>query len=374
MAALVVAPLLTIPASSSKPADAEDVLILGDATYQVAPGLSFQIWTQVANGIVNNGYALRASIDEPTLQLRYLGGSSVHSRYPVTSLVSGNGAVAGVNASFFDISGSGGPLGTAVVGGRVLYASTDIMPAIVIGANGVPDLQTVQMEPITNTGWAPLDGQIKSYNNHIAPETIGLYDASWLTTTGKASLGKTCCTMREVVVNNGIVVSNSDKLSTGKSIAGQVLVAQGLGAKVLAGIPVGTALNLNVTLNRTGLSFALSSPLRLLTNGDRGSTLSTSGTHPRTAFGYDEDLRQLMLVVVDGRSENSGGLTENGIASLMQRLGAEDAINLDGGGSSTMVARFAGAIHLWNSPSDGTQRSVPNGLGFVSSAPDPNLR
>jgi exopolysaccharide biosynthesis protein len=55
----------------------------------------------------------------------------------------------------------------------------------------------------------------------------------------------------------------------------------------------------------------------------------------------------------------------------MLDLGAEDALNLDGGGSSTMVARrpVTGRLRVWNSPSDGHQRRVPNGLAWVSTPP-----
>jgi peptidoglycan hydrolase-like protein with peptidoglycan-binding domain len=59
------------------------------------------------------------------------------------------------------------------------------------------------------------------------------------------------------------------------------------------------------------------------------------------------------------------------LANLMKSLGADDALNLDGGGSTTMVAQMPGddAPSVRNAPSDGVQRPVPNGLGFVTAAP-----
>ena len=87
--------------------------------------------------------------------------------------------------------------------------------------------------------------------------------------------------------------------------------------------------------------------------------------HPRTAVGIDRDLRLLHLVVVDGRSESSKGQTLLQLANLLRSLGDDAALNLDGGGSSTMVAKdTAGLLGVRNSPSDGAQRPVPNGLGF----------
>jgi exopolysaccharide biosynthesis protein len=54
------------------------------------------------------------------------------------------------------------------------------------------------------------------------------------------------------------------------------------------------------------------------------------------------------------------------LADMMTALGAENAINLDGGGSSTMYSRTGtGAFGVVNEPSDGTERLVPNAFGVV---------
>ena len=92
--------------------------------------------------------------------------------------------------------------------------------------------------------------------------------------------------------------------------------------------------------------------------------------HPRTAIGIDRDQRLLHLVVVDGRSESSSGQTLLQLANLLRSLGDDAAINLDGGGSSTMVAKDpVGVLGVRNSPSDGSPREVPNGLGFRYTPP-----
>jgi exopolysaccharide biosynthesis protein len=85
--------------------------------------------------------------------------------------------------------------------------------------------------------------------------------------------------------------------------------------------------------------------------------------HPRTAIGIDRDTGQVLMLVVDGRQSFSRGYTMVELANLMTSLGAEDALNLDGGGSSTMIALDAlGQIGVRNSPSDGVERLVANGL------------
>ena len=88
--------------------------------------------------------------------------------------------------------------------------------------------------------------------------------------------------------------------------------------------------------------------------------------HPRTAVGYDSARRRLWLVVVDGRqSPHSVGMTLPELASLFEALGADEALNLDGGGSTALVIGDAPV----NRPSDATgERAVANALALVHDA------
>jgi hypothetical protein len=89
---------------------------------------------------------------------------------------------------------------------------------------------------------------------------------------------------------------------------------------------------------------------------------------PRTAIGVSRDRRTLILAVVDGRSSRSVGMTLAELAVLMRDLGAEDALNLDGGGSTTMWLRSDGVV---NTPSDGSQREVANHLAVQAGGAGP---
>src|SRR5690606_14235209 len=75
---------------------------------------------------------------------------------------------------------------------------------------------------------------------------------------------------------------------------------------------------------------------------------------PRTVIGnYKDD--QLLVLVTDGYDERGGsGATLEELQILLQRLGVQDAYNLDGGGSSSLI--FNGRIV--NNPSDGKLRSL----------------
>lgn len=84
--------------------------------------------------------------------------------------------------------------------------------------------------------------------------------------------------------------------------------------------------------------------------------------HPRTAIGISRDARTLLLLVVDGRTTRSVGMTLVELAEQMRRLGAWQALNFDGGGSTTMVVDGA----IVNAPSDTTgERAVGNALLVV---------
>lgn len=83
--------------------------------------------------------------------------------------------------------------------------------------------------------------------------------------------------------------------------------------------------------------------------------------HPRTAVGLSEDGDTVILVVVDGRTSSADGMTRAELAELMVDLGAFRAMNLDGGGSTTMWIDGLGVV---NDPSDGSERTVASHLGF----------
>lgn len=93
---------------------------------------------------------------------------------------------------------------------------------------------------------------------------------------------------------------------------------------------------------------------------------------PRTAIGLDKNNRNLIIVVVDGRQPGySEGATLSELAFILIEAGAMTAMNLDGGGSSTLVRQSSnGKSSLLNTPIDkqipGRQRPVGNHLGIYA--------
>lgn len=119
---------------------------------------------------------------------------------------------------------------------------------------------------------------------------------------------------------------------------------------------------------------------QLVTDGQNtGATarVEPASRAPRTAAGVSQDGRTLILMVIDGRQPGwSDGVTLAQLADLMIEFGAWDAINLDGGGSSSFI-HDDGTERVTNRPSDGQFRAVANHLGVRINAalpPDAQTR
>ena len=83
-----------------------------------------------------------------------------------------------------------------------------------------------------------------------------------------------------------------------------------------------------------------------------------------SSVGVSADRRFVQIAVVDGRASTRIGLTCLELSALMRELGAANAVNQDGGGSTTMWLAGAGVL---NNPTDGSERRVGNHLGLFAS-------
>lgn len=112
-----------------------------------------------------------------------------------------------------------------------------------------------------------------------------------------------------------------------------------------------------------GLVAAVSGRPRLVENSEASAAVEAFAKvrHPRTALGLKKD-GTLVILVADGRREAALGFTGPEMSEIFLREGVKDAINLDGGGSSTLFIESEGGVQ--NKPSDGHERVVVNHLGF----------
>lgn len=152
---------------------------------------------------------------------------------------------------------------------------------------------------------------------------------------------------------------------------GAVLYGVGESADFLAGLAEGAELTitLGVSMPRypdvTVFDEAVGGSGHILMRDGAVCPSGNHALHPRTLIGVSRDGKRLYHVVVDGRSESSAGIELEDEGRLLQWLGAWEGLNLDGGGSSSLVVNG----DIVNRTSDGHERAVGNGVIIYSTAP-----
>jgi hypothetical protein len=345
-------------------------ILVREERVQIAPGATLTTFTRLyARGWVR-GYLLTADLTDASISPDLIDPGTVTAAEPLTKMAERAGAVAAVNGDFFDIRNTKLPLGFAVGGGQVLKSGPVDWAAAGIGADRLGRVAAVTLESTITLPWAVR--HLAAVNQYTVPGNgIGLYTSAW---GGAPRSGAAFGAARavEVTVRDGKVVSLSDKPGSGLVPGGTyVLVGRELGVDALAGLKVGDPVGISFSARQepgSPLRFAVGGNVTLAKDGQLFANLDDRETGPRTALGFSADGRRIYLLTVDGRQEGSRGLTIREMGEMMLALGATQAINLDGGGSTTMVARRAGetSLSLIGHPSDGAQRSVANGVGLFA--------
>ncbi|GAB3934492.1 hypothetical protein GCM10027614_07600 [Micromonospora vulcania] len=173
----------------------------------------------------------------------------------------------------------------------------------------------------------------------------------------------------EVTVRRGVVTAVGQAPGAGEiPCDAQVLVGREGGADVLDDLVVGDRVTVHENLEsdaRPKLTFAIGGA-PILRAGAPLAGLDTKTAAVRTSAGVSADGRTVYLVALAGLAPASAGFTIAELADLMRSLGADAAVNLDGGGSTTVAVREPGqaAATARNNPSGGVERAVANGIGI----------
>ena len=345
---------------------------LNDYSYEIAPGVTLREWDQVDGrqpiGQVRMNL-LSISLDAPNITFEELSSKYVTSRKLVSQLGRWGNVLGAVNGDFFDISQTGAPLGVSINRERGLLngAREGWIPE---NASLFFDETGPHINPLTvqYTIRQYRDWTVKGINHpDVSAGEIGVFTHDWGRTSGYQIPTRGKGRAREVVLRNNRVISTKPKLSSGRKIhqKERVLIGVGRAAGQLAQLKMRQKITLAKRFEGGKPSVAITGDRPLLVNSLR-TVVNNSIAHPRTAVGIDADGRKLLILVVDGRSAVSRGYTMVELADLMTALGAENALNLDGGGSSAMYTRAGtGEMAIVNEPSDGGERQVANGFGFV---------
>ncbi|MFR9729240.1 phosphodiester glycosidase family protein [Saccharopolyspora sp. MS10] len=344
-------------------------------TAELAPGLTLTEFDRFEPEGWVRGDVLTAELAGAGLRPAYLSPGAASSRRPLTEQLSG--AVAGVNGDFFDIDASGAPLGAAISGGELLSApAAGHNDVAAVGGSAGGLMRVLLAAELTRADGTRVP--ITDLNAPtIAPDGIGLYTPFW-GAASRAGLVPGGVPAIEVELADDVVRQVRPGPAEGAVPAGAVrLLGVGSGADALRSLRPGDRASVHYRPLVDGPTPRVAvGGNRVLLRGGEVQDVDDTALHPRTAAGFSADGTRMWLVTIDGRQDASRGATERELAERLRALGASDAINLDGGGSSTLLAREPGAeaAEVHNSPSDGELRPVPNGIGFTTAAGSGLLR
>jgi len=354
-----------------------DAAIAGDGVLTsredspVAPGVGYTSFERLDARGWQRGDILATDLDKHGVTVDYVNTGKVSGGMPLSQQLASRGAIAGVNGDFFDINDTTAPLGVGVQrDGRLINApAAGHNDTAVIGKDGLGRIAQLFLR-----GSATDDDATKlELTNLNSPAVnsggIGLYTPEW----GDAARTRTVDglpTVREVILRDGVVVSSATTPGTTALAANeQALIGREAGADALTAFEVGDKVDVEYGLrpDAADVAVGISGNYQLAKDGKVPDDVPDADLAPRTAIGFDQDGSRMLLLTVDGRATGSRGLSLKEMGELMIGLGADDALNLDGGGSSTMLARSPGEAgpHVVNDPSDGGERVIPNGLGLL---------
>ncbi len=337
---------------------------------RITPARGVRFWSTIGQDIVTN--------DTPTRGRETTSRASWRHR-----------ALGAINADFF--APNGDPLGLKIVGGEIVSETYPDRPAIGFLPNG----QVIMGAPSLDADITRPDGvkaQLLGLNRPAKAQGDMVLFTNYYGTTAQSEgagvvviLDTLTRPLRAGTVATAVVREVREGSSGIIPTTGGVLIGTGAFADFLRPLQLGATLQVRIDFSGDNaerwrqVEEAVAGGPWLVRNGksvqveehDQGGfnrTTFTERRHPRTAIGRTAQ-GEIIWLTVDGRQSHSQGASLPELAQIMVRYGAVEAINLDGGGSTTLVVRNL----IINSPSDGPERPVANMLLVFDDTTRPTL-
>lgn len=353
---------------------------------KITSGMDLLNYNSVSGGGTAKVYVLKVDLSNPYIKLDTIVGSdgTFSQNQPLSKMASNVRAVGAINGDFFQIGTTGRPIGLTYNNGSLISTPTlrDDMYGFGLTQNKIP---TIEIFTFSGEVFAP-NGNTFALSGINKPEylvsggassdkdALQMYNTDW----GSYSRGGGSGVV-EMVVKNGVVQEIRDnKEAVAIPYGGYVLRGKGLAATFLkdnfkASDEVKFSYNVGPTED---ILAAVGGQALLISKGiiPNYFTQEIPGRVSRTALGYSQDKKTIYLACAE-KSSKSQGMTQWEMAYFLSNIGAYWAVNLDGGGSTTMVARpiFETELSLINTPQGGTQRNIPTAIGIFSTAPKGKL-
>ncbi|NKZ02075.1 phosphodiester glycosidase family protein [Nocardiopsis alborubida] len=387
--AVLVAPMILAAPSSQVTADVTAPVggIAGGVEERIATGVGLVSGPVPGSGGGGEQFASLLTVDlTEEIGIEYVDGGGLTSPATVADMAAaaeppeGSTVVAAVNGGYFDIGATQAPLGAGMGDGRLLTSpDPGFTNAVVIDADGRGGVRRVAFDGTVSLPSGDLD--LDALNTSTVPANgLGLYTSDWgghprahvvyEPGTG-AGTDPGDRAVAEAVISEGAVERVSDTPGSGPIEEDeQVLVARGSAAERIAELSEGDPVELEHALTAEGTEpRTVVGGRHVLVRDGEPVPVEDDSRAPRTAIGFSEDGETMHVVTADGRNRGHSGSTLAEVAALLAASGADQALELDGGGSSTLLVREPGGAGpvLRNRAGD-QLREVPDGL--VITAPE----
>lgn len=312
------------------------------------------------------GAILEVDLVSPNVSLDYLYSGTVTQKRTVTQLMQrAPGVAAAVNGDFFDFRSTNLPKGNSQDDtGEVLNAwSYPYRTSLLIDQAGRAHIGASKLVGTVTIGGE--DFMINGVNTPAAADgSFAVYTDKW----GRYRKLLDRDEGLEAVLDANLQVIKVQPLSKEAVPQGHLVLAAPGGASLeaLKRLQGGETLSIQYNLDSD-----IGQPQLAMVGGhhllEKGRiVIEDKEYHPRTAAGVNAAGTKLFLLTIEGRSRASDGMSMVQLARLLRQLGASDAVNFDGGGSTTMAVKPAGydKARVVNRLSDGSQRYVANALGI----------
>ena len=369
--------------------------------YPVSSGVVYSQYTYKTSktNVINH---LSINLNDPFTKVDIGLPSAYNKRETVTAIANrdskdGNRVVGAINAAFFNMS-DGVPLfliaknnriinGGAISEGADQYLNVPTAFGIDKNGQGIIDYFDFQITMTTNGQSYQLTGMDRVRNgNEVIVYTPNYYKGYTdnnqygfdIIVEGDTPIGEIYFGDTISGVVKEIAPYGESKHPIPKN--GFILSVQGGSplSKTLSSLQIGQQIDVNFSIDSKwqDAQFIVATGPFLVRDGKPYIMMSTASSRarevaPRTVVAVSKDKKTVHFITVDGRQSHSKGMNMKELADYLVSLGVDTAINLDGGGSTTMAMRKYGSndVVVVNKPSGVAERAVHAILEAISTAP-----
>ncbi len=365
------------------------------STSPITSGATLHNYTwDISDGMVKAA-VLELDLTDPYLKIDLIPGQGQFTkRATVTTMANNTNAIAMVNGDFYNTRAEGAPIGTAVIDG-VLASSQSYLTGVYClgitkdGTAHIDEFSFAGAVSTKNGSAMALSGLNKTVyweettGTHSHLDKLHVYNDLWGGTT--RGIDSYTGTPAELLVKDGKVVDVAYEGGFDMAVPeGHYIVhGDGKAASFLKNnFMVGDTIYIEYAYQPVNdWQMVVGGHALLVDNGQpvqyTKDLSSLGGVRARTAAGISRDGKTLYLVAIEGRTADSKGITLGNLSMFMTKIGAWKALNLDGGGSTTMVSRPLGEtqrVRVIHPEKNGAERSVVEGIGIYSTAPQGSVK